>query len=506
MSNIIFKAFIPELFLSVCILSQLVYSSILINNLKYNFPTIDKETLSQVFFFLGCILLLLLNLKIEAAVFNFVFLIDEGSRIVKLTFILICLSSLVCITKSFSLQKLNFFEFFNIFLISILALLLLINSYDLMASYLIIEIQALCFYILASFRRNSMFSSEAGLKYFISGSFISGIFLLGCSFVYGGLGTLRFDQISLLLSLSFLDNHFFIRYFILFGIALIVVSLLFKLTAAPFHFWSPDVYDGSPLSTTIIFSIIPKLMIFTFFFKFLMSLSLFFLNFKLFLFLVSIASIFFGTFFAIRKKKLKRMLIYSSIAQVGFLVAAVSMINLLGFSSFFYYLVVYAITSILIWSYITFLYYFQEKTQGFYKKEIYTLFISNFSDLLKKNSVWSLAFILMFFSIAGMPPLSGFFSKFFVIFSVMDSFNVFESVFFIIISCVSVFYYLRILKIIFFEGNSNPQNRNQVLILDYDMSEAELTSLALGLFLLLFLFVFPNTLLLFGQYILLNTF
>jgi len=224
------------------------------------------------------------------------------------------------------------------------------------------------------------------------------------------------------------------------------------------------------------------------------------------LFLVSIASIFFGTFFAIRKKKLKRMLIYSSIAQVGFLVAAVSMINLLGFSSFFYYLVVYAITSILIWSYITFLYYFQEKTQGFYKKEIHTLFISNFSDLLKKNSVWSLAFILMFFSIAGMPPLSGFFSKFFVIFCVMDSFNVFESVFFIIISCVSVFYYLRILKIIFFEGNSNSQNRNQVLILDYDMSEAELTSLALGLFLLLFLFVFPNTLLLFGQYILLNTF
>lgn len=506
MSNIVLKAFIPELFLSVCILSQLVYSSILINNLKYNFPTIDKETLSQVFFFLGCILLLLFNLKIEAAVFNFVFLIDEGSRIVKLFFILICLSSLICITKSFSLQKLNFFEFFNVFLISILALLLLINSYDLMASYLIIEIQALCFYILAAFRRNSMFSSEAGLKYFISGSFISGIFLLGCSFVYGGLGTLRFDQISLLLSISFLDHHFLIRYFILLGVALIVVSLLFKLTAAPFHFWSPDVYDGSPLSTTIVFSIIPKLMIFTFFFKFLMTLSLFFLSFKLFLFIVSIASIFFGTFFAIRQKKIKRLFIYSSIAQVGFLVAAVSMVNLLGFSSFFYYLIVYAITSILIWSYIAFLYYFQEKTQSFYQKEIYTLFISNFSDLLKKNSVWSFAFVLIFFSIAGMPPLSGFFSKFFVIFSVMDSFNIFESVFFILISCVSVFYYLRILKIIFFEGNNIPQNYNQASILDYELSELELTLLTLLLFLLLFLFVFPNSLLLAGQYVLLNTF
>jgi NADH-quinone oxidoreductase subunit N len=351
-----------------------------------------------------------------------------------------------------------------------------------------------------------MFSSEAGLKYFISGSFISGIFLLGCSFVYGGLGTLRFDQISILLSLSLVDNHFLIRYFILFGIALIIVSLLFKLTAAPFHFWSPDVYDGSPLSTAIIFSIVPKLMIFTFFFKFLISLSLFFLNFKLSLFFVSIASIFFGTFFAIRQKKLKRMVIYSSIAQVGFLVAAISMVNLLGFSSFFYYLVVYAITSILIWSYITFFYYFQERTQGFYKKEIYTLFISNFSDLLKKNSVWSLAFILIFFSIAGMPPLSGFFSKFFVIFGVMDSFNVFESVFFIVISCVSVFYYLRILKIIFFEGKSSISNSNQVLILDYSASEFELTSVALWLFSLLFLFVFPNTLLLFGQYVLLNTF
>lgn len=124
--------------------------------------------------------------------------------------------------------------------------------------------QALAFYVLASYKRDSAFSTEAGLKYFISGSFISGIFLLGCLLVYGSMGTLNFNDISLLLAFKLDCSLVYLNYILILGILLVVFTLLFKISAAPFHFWSPDVYDGSPLATTVAFSILPKIIIFTF--------------------------------------------------------------------------------------------------------------------------------------------------------------------------------------------------------------------------------------------------
>ncbi len=279
-----------------------------------------------------------INLKIESSFSNFIFINDEGSRVIKILFIIICLTLLFPLIRSFKLQNLNFFEFFTIFLLSILALLLLLNAYDLISVYLIIEMQALSFYVLACFRRNSAFSTEAGLKYFISGSFISGIFLLGCSFIYGGIGTLNFLNISLLLSFNFANEHLIIKNFILIGIVLILISFLFKISSAPFHFWSPDVYEGSPLSTTIIFSILPKLIIFTFLIRWLSTLSFLFDSISFIFTISGFFSVVLGTFFAIKQKRLKRLIVFSSIAQVGFLVISLSVHTLLGFSSLYFYL------------------------------------------------------------------------------------------------------------------------------------------------------------------------
>ena len=341
MDNLIFKSFIPEIFLSISILFQLIFNARLINFVKYNFPLIDKEVLSQTFFVLLCILFLFNDLRLESVISNFIFLNDEGNRVVKLILTLCCLFSLIVILRSFNLQNLNFFEFFIIFLLSLFALFLLISSYDLLSAYLIVEMQALCFYVLASFRRNSAFSTEAGLKYFISGSFISGIFLFGCSLVYGGLGTLKFNDLNLLLSFNFESDLTNISFFVLIGLLFITISLLFKVTAAPFHFWAPDVYEGAPLSSTVIFSIFPKLMLFTFFIKWLSVIAIYFFELKFFLLVTGIISIFFGTFFALRQKRLKRLLIYSSIGQVGFLVAALSTGSLSGNSSLYFFLIVY---------------------------------------------------------------------------------------------------------------------------------------------------------------------
>jgi len=125
--------------------------------------------------------------------------------------------------------------------------------------------QALCFYTLASFKRDSAFSSEASLKYFISGSFISGIFLFGTGIVYGLLGTLNINDLSLLFLFSFENEN--MKYVLLIGVLAITITLFFKIGAAPFHFWVPDVYEGSPLASTILFSIVPKIAIFTFFIR-----------------------------------------------------------------------------------------------------------------------------------------------------------------------------------------------------------------------------------------------
>ena len=221
MDAIILKSFLPEIFLSLAILVQLVYNSRFINILNFNSPIIDREVFGQTFFILLCVFFLFLNLKIESFLPNFLFLNDESSRVIKLLFVFSCLISSFVISRSFSLQKLNFFEFFSILLLSILSLLLLTSSCDLLSTYLLIEMQALCFYILASFRRSSAFSTEAGLKYFISGSFISGLFLFGASLIYGCLGTLNFNHLSLLLSFSLNEELIVFKYFVLLGILLI---------------------------------------------------------------------------------------------------------------------------------------------------------------------------------------------------------------------------------------------------------------------------------------------
>merc|ERR1712146_413609 len=347
---------------------------------------IDRETFWQTSFILGCVIFLLFNLKIEGMFSTFLFLNDESGRIVKIIFLLSSIIGLFTIFKSFSLQNLNFFEYFSIFLLSVLALMLLVSCSDLISAYLVIEMQALCFYILASFRRDSAFSTEAGLKYFISGAFISGVFLFGASLIYGGLGTLNFNHINLLLSFP-LDNEFsHLKIIVLIGILLVTITLLFKVAAAPFHFWSPDVYEGSPLSSTIVFSIVPKIIIFSFFIKWTLVISTMFDDIKNVFVLVGVISVFFGTFFALKQKRIKRLIIFSSIAQVGFLVAALSTNSVEVFLLFIFFLVIYILTSILVWNHFTLFHSFQKRIQQFNGKMVTPLFLSSLSNFFKFNS------------------------------------------------------------------------------------------------------------------------
>jgi NADH-quinone oxidoreductase subunit N len=507
MDAIILKSFFPEIFLSLSILFQLMFNARLINNLQFNFPLINKEVFWQTFFILFCLFCLLTNLKVEGFLANFLLLNDESGRVVKILFILSCLISLFVVFRSFVLQNLNFFEYFSVFLLSVLALMLLVSSCDLISAYLVIEMQALCFYILASFRRNSAFSTEAGLKYFISGAFISGLFLFGCSLIYGGLGTLNFNSLNLLLSFSLNGEFIYIKYLVLTGILLVTITLFFKVAAAPFHFWSPDVYEGSPLSSTIVFSILPKIVTFSFFIKWVCLISDVFYDIKDLFILVGVISVYVGTFFALKQKRMKRLVIYSSIAQIGFLVAALSTNSVDGFSSIFFFLMIYIITSVLVWNHISLFYSFQNQVNRFSGKTSTPLFLSSLSNFFKSNSIWAFSFVLIFFSVAGIPPLSGFLAKVFILFGLIDSQQLLGAIIIIMLSSISVFYYIRVVKVIFFETKDIKSNNEKFqTIFNVGFFNFDCVIMAGCLFSLIYFFFYPTSLLLICQYIVLNSF
>jgi len=502
MDLIIFKSFIPEIFLSLSILFQLVFNARLINNWKFNFPIVDRETVTQTGFILFCLLFLFLNVKIEGFFSNFLFLNDKSAIVCKSLVVIISLATLGILLQSFKLQQLNFFEYFNLFLLSIFSLLLLISSSDLISLYLLIEMQALCFYVLATFKKNSAFSTEAGLKYFILGSFVSGFFLFGASLIYGCLGTLNLTNLNLLLAFPFSTFTNDLRCIILIGIVFVTATLLFKIACAPFHFWAPDVYEGAPLSSTIIFSIIPKVSIFYFFTKWISSINLLFFDMQNILICFAILSTFVGTFFALSQKRLKRLLIYSSIAQIGFLVIGLSLNTVSGFVSVYFFLLIYILTSILIWGHFTMFYYFQSQITFFYLTVANSLFISNLSNFYKSNSLWAFSFIIILFSIAGIPPLTGFLAKVMILFDLIDAKFILPAAVLIILSSVSVFYYIRLLKIIFFEPRKIEKNKEKFQIVFFNMSLDSIYLLfTVCLFCLIVLFFYPNILFLLCQYI-----
>jgi NADH-quinone oxidoreductase subunit N len=508
MDSIFLKSFMPEIFLSLSILFQLVFNSIIITKWKYNFPIISAEIFIQTGFILFCVFSLLLNVKIEGYFNTFLFLNNQGTNLIKIVLIFFSFCTLILLIKGFQIQKLNLFEFFTIFLLSIFSLLLLISSYDFLSVYLLLEAQSLCFYILASFLRNSAFSTEAGLKYFISGSFISGLFLFGCTLIYGSLGTLNFQNINLLLAIPLDSSFYYLHLAILLGFFLILITLLFKLTVAPFHFWVPDVYEGSPLSTTIIFSILPKIVIFHLLLKCIKTFSLIIYEFQGFLIITGLLSLFLGIFFAIKQKRLKRLIIFSSISQIGFLILVLATNTFEGLIASIFYLIIYLISSLLIWSYVIFFYYSQNKINIFEKKQNSTIFLANLLNFFKIDKLSSFSFILIFFSIAGIPPLAGFLSKFFILEVLINNNFLLITILIIIISSISAFYYLRIIKIIFFEKkkiNSIKHYYLQTLFFN-SFSDLYYCIIVLNLYCLIFFFIFPDFLLLNIQFILLNFF
>lgn len=501
----ILKIFLPELFLFFCILSQLLISVNYLRTFKNLTPCLNNEFFIQGFFLFFCVFILNFNQKFVGYSFNLLFIFDESSIFLKIFLSFIINISFVVVWRAFVNQKINFFEYYIILFLAVFGLFLLINACDLISIYLILELQALCFYILAAYKRNSSFSTESGLKYFILGSFVSGLFLLGCFLLYSTLGTTNFQNISLILSFP-LDSSG-MEFLVLLGVFLILVTFFFKIIVIPFHSWAPDVYEGAPLASTIFFSLIPKISLITIFFRFLSIFLPLFEIFSNLLFFLGIFSIFGGAYLALSQKRIKRFLLYSSISQIGFLILGMSQYKIDAISSVYFYLFIYLISSIVIWGFLTNFYNVNIKSS--LRTSIYNfkpVLLVDISSYFRSNISWSVTILVIFFSFAGIPPFTGFLSKILILFNIIKDCQYFLLSILVLISVVSGYYYLRVIKIIFFEKFQRlslvkKQNFWSVSFMDF-----EYTVYSFCIFLVIFVFFFPSFFILISNYLVLDFF
>jgi len=365
--------------------------------------------------------------------------------------------------------KLLKYEFLVIILISTAGMFVMVSANNFIVLYLGLELQSLCLYIMASINTKSTKSSEAGLKYFVLGSLASGLLLYGCSLVYGFSGTLNYLEISKFSSSQLISLKF--------GLVFILCGIAFKVSAVPFHMWTPDVYEGSPTAVTAFFAIAPKIAAIAAFVKFLnVPYINYFNEWKLLLIIISCASMFLGSVAAIAQSNLKRLMAYSSISHVGFILAGVTISTVQSLNAVVIYTFIYVIMKIGIFSCILTL----KKKENYYEN-IYDL-----SGISKNHPLIALSFTILLFSLAGIPPLAGFFAKFYIFLSVLEQKMFYFATFGLLCAVISSFYYLRLIKIIYFD----PPKDN----FDQINSSGLKISIALTTFIILVFFIQPSLL------------
>tara|TARA_Y100000389_G_scaffold88700_1_gene85138 strand:- start:15381 stop:16943 length:1563 start_codon:yes stop_codon:yes gene_type:complete len=374
-------------------------------------------------------------------------------------------------------------EFLVLALLSLVGSSLLISSNNLLSFYMSLELQTFPLYIMAAFNKKSEKSSEAALKYFILSAVASGILLFGISLIYGFSASINFD----ILMERTLTHKTEMSKMVLLGFILVISSVLFKIAAAPFHIWSPDVYQGSPTAATSFFAAITKFSsviaiveIFRFSATSWKSVDQIFI-------LTAILSLLVGAFGAIKQTNIKRLFAYSSVGHIGFVLsclATVSWIYITSGNMLYYnpnaiylfsgltiYIIIYSFTSIGVFAFLLSLYN-SNKSNNCDKIDDQTYDINSLAGMAKTNPILTAALTILIFSFAGIPPMAGFFAKFYILFEVVSTKHYLLALIAILSSVISCFYYLRIIKIMYFdkrEDNSTISitkcNANIVLII-----------------------------------------
>ena len=427
---------LPELFLSLSIMTLLILGVFI----KKSFKIINALTILSLIF---GIVLVLNQPQDVIKIFNDSYIIHELSIFMKVLTLLFCLFILLTSADYVKRTNTDKIEYPILIMSSTLGMLLMISSYDLIVFYLGLELQSLCLYILASFRRDDEKSTEAGLKYFVLSALASGLLLYGCSLIYGFTGSTNFHVIA-----NNLDST---NAGAVFGIVFIIVGLAFKISAVPFHMWTPDVYEGAPTSVTSFFALVPKIAALSVFIRFMYVP---FLNvieqWQTIIIFLSIASMILGAVAAIGQDNIKRLMAYSSIGHMGYALAGLATGTNSGIQSTIIYLTIYLVMNLGAFGCI----FMMKRENIFYEN------INDLSGLSKNHPLLALGFLIILFSLAGIPPLAGFFAKFYIFMAVIESKMFVLAIIGLITTVVSAFYYLRIIKIIYFDKPKKPFEEN----------------------------------------------
>jgi NADH-quinone oxidoreductase subunit N len=455
---------IPEIFISLSVMFLLILGVFK----KNSFELIHN--LSIIVLLITGIIVFNETLDIEKILlFNGSVVIDYLSSFMKIITLLAAFIVLAISKNYLDNFKISKIEYPILILSSVLGMMVMISSNDLIVFYMGLELQSLALYVLATFNRNNLKSSEAGLKYFVLSALSSGLLLYGCSLIYGFSGSTNFEIIA-----SQLDSN---EYALTFGIVFILVGLAFKISAVPFHMWAPDVYEGSPTTVTLFFTMVPKIAALTVFIRFLYVPFLELIDqWQMILVFLSIASMLFGAIAAIGQKNIKRLIAYSSIGHIGYALAGVASASNDGIQSSVIYLTIYIVMNLGLFSCLLML----RRNDNYYES------IDDLSGLSKNHPILSFSLLVILFSLAGIPPLAGFFAKFYIFKAVIEQSMYFLAIVGLLSTVIAAFYYLRIIKIIYFD----PEKEKY----DQDHSPWLKFSLILSTLLILFYFISPSQL------------
>jgi NADH-quinone oxidoreductase subunit N len=455
---------IPEIFISLSVMFLLILGVFK----KNSFELIHN--LSIIVLLITGVIVFNETLDIEKILFfNGSVIIDYLSSFMKIITLLAAFIVLAISKNYLDNFKISKIEYPILILSSVLGMMVMISSNDLIVFYMGLELQSLALYVLATFNRNNLKSSEAGLKYFVLSALSSGLLLYGCSLIYGFSGSTNFEIIA-----SQLDSN---EYALTFGIVFILVGLAFKISAVPFHMWAPDVYEGSPTTVTLFFTMVPKIAALTVFIRFLYVPFLELIDqWQMILVFLSIASMLFGAIAAIGQKNIKRLIAYSSIGHIVYALAGVASASNDGIQSSVIYLTIYIVMNLGLFSCLLML----RRNDNYYES------IDDLSGLSKNHPILSFSLLVILFSLAGIPPLAGFFAKFYIFKAVIEQSMYFLAIVGLLSTVIAAFYYLRIIKIIYFD----PEKEKY----DQDHSPWLKFSLILSTLLILFYFISPSQL------------
>lgn len=374
------------------------------------------------------------------SIFNGMYIADGMSQLAKMV-MYVGLFALFVYAKPYNqLRQIYKGEFYTLSLFALIGMSVMVSAGHFLTAYIGLELLSLSLYAMIALRRDSGNAAEAALKYFVLGALASGLLLYGVSMVYGATGSLEFATV-LANAYTGQANPWLLKL----GVVFIVVAIAFKLGAVPFHMWVPDVYEGAPTSVAAFVGTLPKIAAFAFAFRILVTgLGTESANWTQMLAILAVASLLVGNLAAIMQTNIKRMLAYSTVSHMGFVMLAF-LGGIVGFTSGIYYALTYMVMGLVAFGVLMLL--SEEGTE--------CEAVSDLAGLNQRNAWYAFLMLLSMFSMAGIPPLMGFYAKFSVIRVLVEKGFVGLSVFAVIMSLIAAFYYLRVVKVMYFDQAEN---------------------------------------------------